>query len=86
MVVDLTGQLSNPCPELATWMRNANLQVRSGTDATSARRAKQRQVRLSDAQRAELVDRYRVGALQRELAAAYGVHVETVRAILKRSA
>lgn len=44
----------------------------------------QRQVRLSRQQRADLIRRYDAGAQQKELAQAYGIHVETVREILKR--
>lgn len=46
--------------------------------------AQQKQVRLSDTQQAELVRRHRDGAFKKELARAYGIHVETVRAIIKR--
>jgi hypothetical protein len=45
---------------------------------------RQRQVRLSRQQQAELVDRYKGGALQRELAAIYGIERRTVAAIVKR--
>lgn len=51
--------------------------VRSGSPAN------QQQVRLSDTRQAELVQRHRNGAFMKELARAYGIHVETVRAILR---
>lgn len=44
----------------------------------------QKQVRLSGQQQEELVHRYRAGALQRELAAIYGIERRTVMAILRR--
>ncbi|MBF4161604.1 helix-turn-helix domain-containing protein [Nocardioides acrostichi] len=47
--------------------------------------SKQRQVRLSDSLQAELVQRHRDGAFKKELARAYGIHVETVRAIITRA-
>lgn len=50
----------------------------------SPRRAPQKQVRLSPYQQEELVRRYRGGAFKIELARAYGIRVETVRAIIKR--
>lgn len=46
--------------------------------------AKQQQVRLSDTKKAELVQRHRDGAFKKELARAYGIHVETVRAIIRK--
>ncbi|GAB4005997.1 hypothetical protein GCM10028772_15110 [Nocardioides ultimimeridianus] len=42
------------------------------------------QVRLSRRQQLELVERYRGGALRRELAEAYGIGTGTVSGILKR--
>ena len=51
-----------------------------------AGQAAQRQVRLSKADKAELVERFRAGAFKKELARAYGIHVETVRAIIARHA
>ena len=44
----------------------------------------QRQVRLSAQARQELVARYEAGVFKKELARMYGVHVETVRAIIAR--
>lgn len=44
--------------------------------------ARQRQVHLLDEAKDELVDRYRRGALQRELADAYGIERRTVSAII----
>lgn len=46
--------------------------------------SRQKQVRLSDRQQAELVERYQADAFKRELTRTYGVHVETVRAIIRR--
>jgi transposase len=46
--------------------------------------ARQSQVRLTSAQADELVARYRAGASQHELSAAYGVHAKTVSAIVTR--
>lgn len=46
---------------------------------------RQKHVRLSDAQQAELVQRHLDGAFKKELARAYGIHVETVRAIVRRA-
>jgi len=43
------------------------------------------QLRLSRRQQEELVERYRAGALRRELAEAYGVSTGTVSNILKRN-
>lgn len=45
---------------------------------------KQKQVRLSRQQREELVELHRKGAFKKELARTYGIHVETVRAIVRR--
>ncbi|WP_454165327.1 sigma factor-like helix-turn-helix DNA-binding protein [Gordonia iterans] len=61
------------------------MQVRPIFASIAPQRTKQKQVRLSGQQRQDLVDRYRAGALQRELAAVYGIHVETVRAIIRRA-
>jgi DNA-directed RNA polymerase specialized sigma24 family protein len=59
--------------------------VRRTSDVGAPRATKQQQVRLSDAQQAELVERHREGAFKKELARAYGIHVETVRAIIRRA-
>lgn len=45
----------------------------------------QRQVRLADRDRVELVERYQAGVFTKEYARAYGIHVETVRAIIAKS-
>lgn len=45
---------------------------------------RQTQVRLSRQQQLELVERYRAGALRRELAEVYGIGTGTVSGILKR--
>lgn len=45
---------------------------------------RQRQVRLSRQEQEELVERFHAGAFKKELARIYGVHVETVRAIIQR--
>lgn len=46
--------------------------------------ARQKQVRLSVCQQSELFERYEAGAFKKELARIYGVHVEPVRAIIRR--
>ncbi|WP_460599459.1 hypothetical protein [Flexivirga lutea] len=61
-------------------------QVSARSASNISPRTQQRQVRLSDEQQAELVSRHREGAFKKELARAYGIHVETVRAIVKRRA
>ncbi len=60
-------------------------QVRRTSTVSAVSPAKQQQVRLSDSQQAELVRRHRDGAFKKELARGYGIHVETVRAIIRRS-
>lgn len=59
-------------------------QVSRGAVGVTERRASQNQVRLSRQQQVELVRRHRDGAYKKELARAYGIHVETVRAIIRR--
>lgn len=59
-------------------------QVSRGSAATLPTARLQKQVRLSRQQQAELVQRHRDGAFKKELARAYGIHVETVRAIIRR--
>ncbi len=56
----------------------------SARSADGVAPVRQRQVRLSDEQKAELVQRHRDGAFKKELARSYGIHVETVRAIIER--
>jgi DNA-directed RNA polymerase specialized sigma24 family protein len=82
--VDLSGQLSNLSPALLRMLDGKKSQVSRGSAAPTGRQVPQKQVRLSAAQQAELVQRHRDGAFKRELARAYGIHVETVRAIVKR--
>ena len=59
--------------------------VRRGEASRPAARPQQQHIRLSDSQQAELVQRHRDGAFKKELARAYGIHVETVRAIICRA-
>lgn len=67
--MDLTGQLSNPWPRTREVARH---HVPAGQVARRAARARsaprQKQVRLSEEQQAELVARHKAGALQKELA------------------
>lgn len=84
-LVDLTGQLSNPCPALRRMLDTTYPQVSSlGEVPSTESRPRQKQVRLSQEEQVELVARHKEDAFKRELARAYGVHVETVRAIIKR--
>lgn len=48
--------------------------------------SRQKQVRLSDRQQVELVERYQAGAFKKELARIYGILVETAWAIIRRRA
>jgi len=57
---------------------------RSATRSVSPSFTKQSAPALWDAQQAELVRRHRHGAFKKQLAPAYGVHVPTVRAIIRR--
>lgn len=45
---------------------------------------RQRQVRLTRQQRDDLVQHFHRGASRKELAKIYGIHAETVRAIIRR--
>jgi hypothetical protein len=83
--VELTGQLSNPAVSLQRLLDGVTPQTRGPKDAASSAATRQKQVRLSRHQQLELVERHRDGALQRELAAAYGIHRSTVAAIVQRS-
>jgi hypothetical protein len=65
-------------------LRRQKAQVSLGLPPDLAARAGQRQVRLSAAEPVEVVARYEAGAFKKELARIYGVHVETVRAIIAR--
>lgn len=62
-----------------------NSQVSRHAAVAGGPAGQQRQVRLSRRQQEELVQRYRGGAFKKELARAYGIHVETVRAIIRRA-
>lgn len=55
-----------------------------GGELPRPQRVQQKQVRLSAERKKQLVDRYRAGALQRELAAQYGVNRRTVAEIVKQ--
>ena len=61
-----------------------NVQVSDGEPPPAYRPPLQKQVRISRQTRLELLERYRVGVLQRELAEVYGVHRATVSAIIRR--
>jgi hypothetical protein len=82
--VGQTGQLSNPCPPLARMLNGPKSLVRNTVPAPAERSPRQRQVHLSRQEQEELIQRHHAGALQRELADAYGVHRTTVRAIVGR--
>lgn len=58
-------------------------QVRRPVASGTATPQRQRQVRLSRQQKDELIERFHAGAFNKELARAYGVHIETVRAIIR---
>ena len=83
-MVRLTGQLSNPSPSLRRMLEREKSLVSKGAAGRSVRWAPQKQVRLSTQQQEELVQRYRNGAFKIELARAFGIRVETVRAIITR--
>lgn len=85
-LVDLTGQLSNLCPAAERMLAKKSSQVSRTVASSRPSVHRQKHVRLSDAQKAELVQRHRDGAFKKELARAYGIHVETVRAIIRRAA
>lgn len=83
-LVDLTGQLSNPCPPLLRMLNKQKSQVTRLKPRSQDDRPRQRQVHLSDDDQIALVDRYHQGALQRELAETYGTERRTVQAIVRR--
>ena len=83
--MELTGQLSNLCPA-AERMLVKKKSLASRTPATPRPTAQRQQhVRLSDAQRSEFVQRHLDGAFKKEIAPAYRIPVETVRAIIRRA-
>ena len=78
--VDLTGQLSNYAGPLDRLLHRKFAQV----SPKEPKRPRQKHVQLSRQKQNELIERFKAGALQRELAEAYGVHRTTVAAILRR--
>lgn len=85
-MVELMGPLSNPSSALLSLLRGTIdptpglMTTRQlGTSAPA-----QKQRRLEQATREELVTRYQAGDLMTELAERYGIHRRTVSAILKR--
>jgi DNA-directed RNA polymerase specialized sigma24 family protein len=62
----------------------ASLQVRAEVRPETQSVQRRKQVRLSQEQQAELDQRYEAGGSKKELARIYGIHVETVRAIIRR--
>ena len=66
-------------------LATTSAQVRRASGAQAPECPRQKHVRLTRQQRAELIDRYRAGAFKKELARVYGIHVETVRSIIRRS-
>ena len=83
-MVDLTQQLSNFSQQLMRMLNKQSAQVSPRMVPLRSSRPRQRQVHMSRQQQLELVERYRAGALQRELAEAHGVHRRTVAGIVKR--
>lgn len=66
-------------------LASVSSQVRTPEGPSRAESApRQKQIRLSDRQQAELLERYEAGAFKKEPARLYGIHVETVRAIVRR--
>lgn len=84
VLVDLRGELSNPSPALSRMLKGSTSPYVQDTRYPSPQRAQQKQIRLSAEQQRELVDCYREGALQRELATSYGIERRTVGVIIKR--
>lgn len=82
--MDLSGQLSKPVPALTQLLSPPLPQVRGLPAETGTPPSRLPQVRLSRQHQLELVERYRAGALRRELAEAYGIGTGTVSGILKR--
>lgn len=82
--VDLSGQLSKPSPAVLKFLSSPLPQARGHVGPPTPPTPRQKQVRLPRQQQEELVERYRAGALRRELAEAYGVCTGTVSNILKR--
>lgn len=66
------------------WLCSALPQARALDGADSTRPDRQRQVRLSEQRQRELVERYRAGATQRELAEMYGIERRTAMEIIRR--
>lgn len=65
-------------------LRGESAEVTSFPRRTGSGSTRQRQVHLPAKRQMELVDRYKAGATQRELAREYGVHRTTVSSILDR--
>jgi len=82
--VELSGQLSKPSAAVRKLLKTASPQIRRHPAASAPPPPRIPQVRLSRQQQLELVQRYRAGALRRELAEAYGVSTGTVSNIIKR--
>lgn len=80
----LSGQLSNHGPEVAKWLSRAKPQVRHTAAKRCPSRERQKQVRLSGQQQRELVERYRAGATQQQLADLYGIERRTAMEIVRR--
>jgi DNA-binding NarL/FixJ family response regulator len=82
--LELTGQLSKQHQQIQNLLNGVKAQVTSYPTRVAPDSGNRRAVRLSRQRQSELVERYRAGALQRELAEAYGVNRKTVSAVLRR--
>jgi DNA-binding transcriptional ArsR family regulator len=92
IVVVLRRALSNPSPpfrRLAKILRRGKLAESNEHPrreaATGVQELTQQQRRLSPVEASELVDAYRAGAAQRDLARRFGIHRTTVTAHLRRA-
>ena len=83
-MVVLSGQLSNPPRPLLRMLRGEGAQVTTHPKQTGSVPQRQRQVHLPAQHQRDLIERYKAGATQRELAGHYGVHRTTVSKILQR--
>lgn len=84
LLVVLSGQLSNPPRPLLRMLRGEAAKVTTHPKQSTSAPERQRQVHLPAQRQRDLIEQYKAGATQRELAGQYGVHRTTVTKILQR--
>jgi len=78
-------EVGDPKPDFSDKYSIPHFREKSNSDSTEVARYKQKQKRLTEEEKAEIVKRYQAGENTNQLAAAYGCHRNTISNTLKKA-